>query len=92
MCLYRRSTDFTKSGAMDGPPMMQRLKPAIAEQQSHHFLFKFRPAVHSLENDHLIEKMGKRGGVKRQPRRHTKCSQTATVLLWEEKGKYFTVS
>lgn len=81
MCMYRRSADFTKPAAFDGPTMTWRLKAVIAEQRSHCLLSTFRPDVHGLENDHLIEKMCRRGGVKRQPLRHTKYSQIATVLL-----------
>lgn len=54
--------------------MSRRPKPLLADQQSPNLLVKLRPAVHGLENNHLTEKMCKRGSVKRQPGRHTKCS------------------
>lgn len=78
-----------KSAAMDGPPMTQKLKPVIAEEQSHH-LYKFRPAVHSLENDHLIEKMCKRGGVKRQPWKAQQRQPNSHCTLGGERQVFYS--
>lgn len=44
--------------------MSRRPKPLLADQQSPNLLVKLRPAVRGLENNHLTEKMCKRGSVK----------------------------
>lgn len=44
--------------------MTRRPKPLLTDLQSPYLLVKLRPAVRGLENNHLTEKMCKRGSVK----------------------------